>query len=108
MNTTPALPELAPVESSVIAFVGYDAALRTLCVQMSGAGHMYLYRYVPPDIWDRFNESESKGAFFSKWIRPVFTAEKLTGECDGCGDVGRLGEICTDCGTARYAAREHR
>jgi len=100
------LPALSPVESSAISAAGYDKAARKFLVQFKTTGHIHAYSDVPPEIAQRFEEAESKGAFFGRWIRPVFKAEKLTGDCNRCGDTaGLIGRTCDSCGVGVYVVR---
>ena len=55
--------------------------------------------------WEAFQEAPSKGSFYAHEIKGQFTAEKVTGTCSSCSDVGMLGQMCEDCGTATYAQK---
>lgn len=89
---------LEPVASSALSAYGYEDGV--LAVQFT-SGHIVHYR-VPEKIATAFREAPSKGAFYSAEIRRQFPAEKVTGACGQCGDIGRLGARCKDCGTADY------
>lgn len=54
--------QLDPVESSMLAAVGYDASLRALVV-LYNSGKAYQYLEVPPDIFQGLLEARSKGRF---------------------------------------------
>ena len=45
-----------------------------------GPGDIYIYYNVPSRIWQRFVAAPSKGAFFWRFVRNVFTYAKLTGD----------------------------
>ncbi len=102
-NTPPAKPITTfPVDSSMIAAIGYGDDSRTLIVEMTD-GHQYAYRNVPAELWTAFQDAPSKGTFFGRAVRGgSFQEIKLTGYCPKCFDVGSHGMLCTDCGTASY------
>lgn len=59
----------APVDSSNIAEVGFDAATKTLEIAFKGGG---VFQYVGPDtdqLHKGLMESESKGKYFNQNIR---------------------------------------
>ena len=73
---TPAAPARVPVESSVIAAVGYDAEARALDIEFrSGTARRYLD--VPPEIHRALLGAASKGRFYNANIRHRFKSEKL-------------------------------
>ena len=45
-----------------------------------GPGDIYIYYNVPNKLWHRFYLADSKGGFFWKFVRNVFTYAKLTGD----------------------------
>lgn len=92
-----------PVESSHIGALGYDVERSVLAVTFKD-GHVWHYADIPFELAERFHDSESKGRFYTQQIRGKFPAEKMTGHCPQCGELGRIGERCTDCGTADVEA----
>jgi len=90
-----------PVESSNIAARGYDLERRVLAVTFK-SGDIWHYASVPPAKAEEFFAAPSAGRFYKAEIQGKFPAEKMTGPCPKCGDKGRIGETCTDCGTAAY------
>lgn len=66
--------ERKPVESSVLASVGYDAAKRLLEIEFH-SGAIYRYLDVPEEIHRRLFAAESKGHFFGANIRNKFRSE---------------------------------
>jgi hypothetical protein len=54
--------QLDPVESSMLAAVGYDEALQALVV-LYNSGKAYQYLRVPPDVYLGLREARSKGRF---------------------------------------------
>jgi hypothetical protein len=64
------------VESSVIASVGYDKERRDMMVEFK-SGELYLYQGVPPIVYDKFLEAESKGSFFNSNIKSIFMSSKM-------------------------------
>jgi hypothetical protein len=58
---------LFPVQSSMIAAVGYDSDNHVLVV-LYNSGKAYEYHRVPPDIFWGLMAAESKGRFMNQWI----------------------------------------
>lgn len=54
--------QLDPVESSMVAAIGYDAALQALVV-LYNSGKAYQYLEVPPEVFQGFQEANSKGRY---------------------------------------------
>ena len=65
-----------PVESSVLAAVGYDAGKRLLEIEFH-SGAIYRYLEVPEEIHRRLLAAESKGHFFGASIRDKFRSERV-------------------------------
>jgi hypothetical protein len=64
--------ELAPVKSSQVAAIGYDAATKTLAVRFAhGAGAIYHYPDVEPETHAAFVAAESIGSYFGTHIKPL-------------------------------------
>ena len=87
---------LEPCDSKAFAAYGYDNG--TLAVQWH-SGHIHHYP-IDEKTWQAFREAPSKGSFFAHEIRHQVQGEKMTGTCHRCGDIGRLGQTCGDCGTS--------
>lgn len=66
----------APVSSSSIRDVGYDAAARRLEVGFR-AGGVYEYDAVPPEVHDAFLAASSKGRFFQGRIRDRYRYRRV-------------------------------
>lgn len=64
------------VESSVIASVGYDKERRDLMVEFK-SGEIYMYQGVPPIVYEKFLEAESKGSFFNSNVKSIFMSAKM-------------------------------
>lgn len=66
--------ELAPVESSQLAAVGYDAATATLAIRFNGKGDkpgsLYHYANFGETDWAALRDAESKGSHFIRQIKP--------------------------------------
>lgn len=63
---------MTPVESGQIGAVGYDPATKTLAVTFArGAGAIYHYPNVEPQVHADFMAAESKGTFFGKHIKAL-------------------------------------
>lgn len=54
--------QLDPIESSMLASVGYDETLRALVV-LFNSGKAYQYMQVPPEIYQELLQSDSKGRY---------------------------------------------
>lgn len=54
--------QLDPVESSMLAAVGYDPALQALVV-LFNSGRAYQYMNVPPEVFQGLTSARSKGRF---------------------------------------------
>lgn len=63
---------MVPVESNQIGAIGFDPATNTLAVTFSrGAGAIYHYSGVSPELHAEFMAAESKGAFFGQRIKAL-------------------------------------
>ncbi len=65
-----------PVESSVLASVGYEAGKRVLEIEFH-SGAIYRYLEVPEETHRRLLAAESKGHFFGANIRDKFRSERV-------------------------------
>lgn len=79
--------KLARVKSSNVwsyAFQPKDEKSGDMLMQFKrkdgGPGDIYIYYNVPSKIWQRFVAAPSKGAFFWRNVRNIFTYAKLTGD----------------------------
>jgi hypothetical protein len=73
--------KLETVESSNIHAIGYIADKKTLVVEFKGEPtRVYVYTGVAAGVYSQFRAAESKGAFFSKTIRPRYMAKEITHE----------------------------
>ena len=91
---------LTPLVSSCLVAYGYEDGI---FAAQYHSGHVDYYKDVPASVVEAFRQAPSKGAFYVLEIKGRFTRERVTGRCQ-CGDVGLLGDLCDDCGTARYTA----
>lgn len=71
------------VESSNMFSVGYDPHKQILEVEFKG-GSVYQYKDCPPESFRALQEAQSKGSYFSKFIKSRFKYEKIK---DGSGIV---------------------
>ncbi|MEJ7685666.1 MAG: KTSC domain-containing protein [Variovorax sp.] len=63
---------MTPVESNQVGAVGYDAPRRTLAVTFArGAGAVYHYPDVEPEVHVAFMAAESKGKYFGEHIKQL-------------------------------------
>lgn len=92
------------VESTFLKSAGYSAEAETLAIAFRD-GTVIHYGNVKPEIWDAFNEAQSKGRFFHQVIRGRYVGHKLeppAGTCPACGAPGPLHTPCEECGRANY------
>jgi len=54
-----------PIDSRVIASVGYDPAWRVLELEFLETGEIYDYFEVPPEIYAAFRSAASKGSYLN-------------------------------------------
>lgn len=69
--------KLTPVDSSVLAAVGYERATLRLRTQLT-SGAVYDYFAVPPWIHDALMRAPSLGGYYNKHIRDRYRYEKVT------------------------------
>ena len=62
------MEEYGIAKSSFISGATYDRNLGTLVLKLV-SGKIYTYYNVPKDVWEAFKNSESKGNFFSSFIK---------------------------------------
>jgi hypothetical protein len=60
-----------PIDSSVVASVGYDRERRVLEVELT-SGTVYQYLDVPPKDYMAFLAAESQGRFYNQTIKPNY------------------------------------
>jgi len=65
------------LESSLLAWVNYDATRRHLQVQFR-SGERYLCLRVPPVSYHELLAADSKGAYFNRHIRNCFPYQNLS------------------------------
>jgi hypothetical protein len=54
-----------PIDSSVIASMGYDSAWRVLELEFRQSREIYAYYDVSPEEYSAFRSAESKGAYLN-------------------------------------------
>lgn len=70
--------ERTAVENSTqIASIGYDHALKLLEIEFKAGGSVYQYEGVPADMADAFAKADSKGRFLSEHIKKAFPAKRV-------------------------------
>jgi hypothetical protein len=96
------------IQSSNLHAIGFDEPTKTLAVHFRN-GAIWHYPGASPELWKRFDAAESKGKFFNDYIKGKFTdAQKMTGSCPACRDIGWIGDECLDCGAQRYVVDDRR
>jgi len=81
--------------------VGYDGGI--LAVEFKN-GHVFHYKGVPGAVAKGMHEAESIGRYFGTIVKGHYAAEKMTGKCQACGEVGVIGEVCDACGDSKVYA----
>lgn len=71
------LPEMTPVNSSMLKSVAFDPATGTLFVQFHKGSQAYEYKDVPQATWNELVAAESPGGFFLNNVRGKFEPTKL-------------------------------
>ena len=87
---------LQTVTSSNLDQVGYDAARRQLVVVFR-SGEAYRYDGVPPELYERLLQADSKGKFFVAHVRQAFPFIRL--------DPGVLGQAAQSASLAQLEWR---
>ena len=67
---------LAPVESTLIQEVGYDAETQVLTVKLVDNADVYEYQKVPEAVYKELMAAESKGSYFAKNIKGKYEFTK--------------------------------
>lgn len=61
-------------DSTMIARAEYDPTTETMTVEFKRPGaNVYTYGSFPAKVWEEFEQAPSKGSFFAKHIRPLFS-----------------------------------
>lgn len=68
---------MAQVDSAGLSAVGYDSHRRLLLVHFRDAS-IYRYFEVPSFVYHELLTSDSKGAYFNRFVRSVFGCERIT------------------------------
>ena len=69
----------APVNSTSVVSVGYDAKAATLEVEFQG-GRVYQYRHVPIAAYRLLLQAPSIGDYVNRVIKPRFDAKRVEAE----------------------------
>ncbi|KAB0597172.1 KTSC domain-containing protein [Cupriavidus gilardii] len=67
---------LDPVESSVVAAIGYDYRKRVLGIEFV-SGKLYHYLDVPASVYRDFMDADSKGGYFNDYILGAYEYEPI-------------------------------
>lgn len=65
------------VDSSHIEAIGYDGETKQLHVRFLRSGATYVYDDVDEWVFDELRQSESKGKYFNREIRDVYSFTRL-------------------------------
>jgi hypothetical protein len=68
---------MQPVDSSWVAEIGYDAKLHEVHIALIDR-RAYAYESVPPQVWRRFQDTESKGTFVNEVLKPDYEFRRLS------------------------------
>ena len=66
------------VSSRAISFVDYTPTTSEMSITFTH-GRIYVYSDVPLELYNRFLEAHSKGEFYNKFIRDIYTVKNETG-----------------------------
>jgi hypothetical protein len=69
--------ERTPINSSMIASIGYDPSNGTLEVEFKKGGVIWQYYDVPENVWHEFQSAASQGKYFLANIRNRFGGSKI-------------------------------
>lgn len=69
--------DMVYVDSTNVDQVGYDPDAMELHVIFKDGGAHYLYRNVPPIIYDELLTAPSKGSYLNREIKSVYEYSKL-------------------------------
>lgn len=64
-------------ESSHVDAIRYEPDTQDCYVRFQGDGSVYRYRDVPPNVWDQFLESGSKGRFVNIVLKRQYLYERI-------------------------------
>ena len=70
------MPEMKPVDSAIIAAIGYNKESQDLYIRFN-TGRIYKYSEVPPELYQQFEEAESQGKFFHQHIRNTYQTQEI-------------------------------
>lgn len=65
-----------PVESADIKSIGYDSETQTLEIEFHSGG-IYQYLDVPDSVFSNLMNADSKGKYFHKYVKNVYSYRKL-------------------------------
>jgi KTSC domain len=71
------MPEMIFVDSSNVEAIGYDAMTQELHVRFLKSGETYVYYSVEEWVFQEFLQSDSKGIYLDKKIKPNYQYGKL-------------------------------
>jgi hypothetical protein len=66
-----------PVDSSMIASIGYDCDKNILEIEFKNNGRIFEYYDVPLDEYEQIMNVESKGKYFLANIKPYFRCSRI-------------------------------
>lgn len=66
--------EMNFVSSSNIDAIGYDTETAELHVRFLKSGLTYKYPGVPQEVYEELMRADSKGSYFNRLIKPVYTS----------------------------------
>ena len=67
-----------PLDSSLLVWASYDPETQQLDLELQD-GKRYRYFPVPSDCFQQLLNAESKGRYFNRSIRNLFSYQRLTG-----------------------------
>ena len=80
LEVTMSRAQWIPVDSSNVMAIAYSTPERRLLVRFKGTADLMHYEYaeVPRELFEQFEQAESKGKFFNQFIKNAFEFTKVT------------------------------
>lgn len=75
----PKLPELAPVESTMVEGWHYSPETKAMTIKFKGSGKVYVYEDVSPERAATVAGAESFGRAFNAHVKPHHVAREVFG-----------------------------
>lgn len=74
------LIRMVAVDSAVLEAVGYEPESRRLHARFTDRGALYVYSDVPPEVYSKLIAADSKGEYFNREIRNIYSVSRVVAE----------------------------